>query len=85
MNRQIQAMALQAKNISAHSIENMAEVVKDIEQLHRFDIDEVQSRIDYLQSQWARFCETHAKLMSNSEQFESQRWHQRTIIPSNCI
>lgn len=70
-------MALQTKNISAHSIENMAETVNDIEQLNRFDIDEVQSRIDYLQSLWARFCEKHAKLMSKAEQLESQKWYQR--------
>lgn len=70
-------MALQTKNISAHSIENMAETVNDIEQLNRFDIDEVQSRIDYLQSLWARFCEKHAELMSKAEQLESQKWYQR--------
>lgn len=46
-------MALQARNISAQSIENVAESVKDIEQLNLFDTDEVQGRIDHLQSQWA--------------------------------
>lgn len=69
-------MAVEARNADAHSIQNVFELTSDTEQLNLLNIDEVQSRIDHLQNQWARFCENHAVLMAKSKQEKSKMWHQ---------
>lgn len=69
-------MAIEARNANARSIQNVFELTSDTEQLDLLNMDEVQSRIDHIQNQWARFCENHAVLMAKTKQEKSRMWHQ---------
>lgn len=75
-SEQAKAMALEARNATAHSIQKVFDLTSDTEQLDLLSIDEVQSRFDHLQNQWARFCENHAGLMAKSTQEKTKMWHQ---------
>lgn len=63
-------MALEARNTSARSVRNIVELVNNEEQFNQLTLEDLETRLEHLQTQWVRFGQKNALVSGETDDEE---------------